>query len=494
MKIALANSAFENLGIEYISAVLKPHHETFLLFDPLLFNDAYINIKWLAKVFEYKKILLKQLESNTPDMVAFSVVSDTYVWACNLAKSIKERYKDITIVFGGVHVTAVPFEVLKEPYIDYIIIGEGEYPILELANALENKLSVASIKNLGYKQNQIPILNSPRALIQDLDVLPFPDKELFLRSNPCKIHDYGIITSRGCYYACTYCHNSADRKMVWCGTEKYFRQRSVNNVIQELKIAKHKYKCKQISIWDECFTFYVEWLKQFCSQYRREIDLPFWANVHPAHVSKEVVELLEQAGCTRVEMGVQVLNQSIKKEILHRHESIESIESAIKMFKESNIRIEVDIILGIPFMKESDYIEMVEFFDKVRPSSIHTFWLRYYPSTDIVDIALKHNILSNDEIQNIRQGEFVNSSILGGNTKSVTLEKYQTLLTFLPYMSSRLIQRILRNNRIKYIPRVTAINRIILYLLDIKHHDEVVGRRYIQKTFYFTWKKLLSIW
>lgn len=490
MKIAIVNSAFENLGIEYISSVLKQNHETYLLFDPLLFNDSYIQIKSLAKMFDYTNILIKKVSSNIPDLIAFSVSSDTYKWACQLANEIKNHFCNIPIVFGGVHVTAVPLEVLRQPFVDYVIIGEGEYPMLDLANALERGNTCYDIMNVGYKKNQELFLNPPRDLIQDLDKLPFPDKDLYLSCHPCKLYDYGIITSRGCYYACTYCHNSADRKMAWSGKGKYFRQRSVSNVIEELENAYKKYNFKQVSIWDECFTFNIDWLKNFCAEYKKRIGLPFWANVHPDHVNEEIIRLLQDAGCTRVEMGIQILNSHIKKEILHRKESINTIRSVIKLFRASKIRIEVDVILGIPFAEEYDYKEMVLFFNEVRPNSIHTFWLRYYPSTEIVDIAYKNNILTHNELNMINQGEYNVSSILGGNTKNSRLEKYQTLLTFLPFISNKIIQTIVKRNWIKYIPKTTSVNRILLYLLDLRYHDEIVGRRFIKKTLYFMLYKI----
>lgn len=489
MKIALVNPAFESLGVEYISAVLKKRHETFLVFDPLLFNDSYVCVKFLARIFDYTNQILSQILNEKPQLIAFSVTSDTYGWACRLAETIKNKFPHIPIVFGGVHVTAVPLEVLKKAFVDYVIIGEGEYPMLDLADALEQDIRVNEIMNLGYKNGEELVINPPRMLIQTLDELPFPDKDLFFSRNPYRLFDYGIITSRGCYYACTYCHNSADRKQAWNKQGKYFRQRSVANVIEELKVAKEKYKYKEISIWDECFTFNFEWLAEFCLQYKYEIGVPFWANIHPDHVTEETVRLLEYAGCSRVEMGVQILNSEIKRNVLHRKETKETIENVINMFSKSKVRIEIDIILGIPFMQEDDYKELVEFFNKAKPHSIHTFWLRYYPSTEIVDIAKENNFLSDEDINSLVNGEYNTSSILGGNTKNHLLEKYQALLTFLPHLSEKRVNKILKKNWIRFFPRITAINRIILYILDFKYHDEVIGKRFIKKTFYFMWRK-----
>lgn len=73
MKIALVNPAFESLGVEYISAVLKKRHETFLVFDPLIFSDNYVCIKFLATIFDYTKQILNQISRNKPQLIAFKL-------------------------------------------------------------------------------------------------------------------------------------------------------------------------------------------------------------------------------------------------------------------------------------------------------------------------------------------------------------------------------------------------------------------------------------
>ena len=130
MKIAFVYPAFENLGIEYISAMLKKYgHETFLLFDPQLFNDLFLKMKFISKIFDYQDEIVKSIEKRRPQPVAFSVVSDNFNCACSYAEKIKRKFPNIIIAFGGPHITAVPENVLSNWFVDFVISGEGEYPM-----------------------------------------------------------------------------------------------------------------------------------------------------------------------------------------------------------------------------------------------------------------------------------------------------------------------------------------------------------------------------
>jgi len=108
MKVAFAHPGFENLGIEYLSAVLKQHgHAVKLFLDPTLFRDTFLNTAFPAKVFAYRERLLKRILAYGPDVIAFSVVTVNYQWACDFAARIKE-VASTPIVFGGNHVTSAP--------------------------------------------------------------------------------------------------------------------------------------------------------------------------------------------------------------------------------------------------------------------------------------------------------------------------------------------------------------------------------------------------
>ena len=493
MKIAFAYPAFENLGIEYISAVLKRDgHETFLLFDPQLFNDPYLSIKPLAKMFQYENRIMREIEQIKPDIVAFSVVSDNFRWACYYAEKIKTKYPNIKTMFGGQHITAVARNALQNWFIDFTITGEGEYPTLELVNALRDQGDYSTIANLGYKKDGDVFVNDPRPLIQDLDDLPFPDTDLFLDKNPYAHKEYSIITARGCVHKCSYCHNSMDRNILWKHCGKFLRRRSIDNIIQELKERKEKYGFETLCIWDEVFTYDEKWLEEFCAVYKNEIGVPYWTFIHPFHVTPRVVSLLKESGCWEVEMGVQTLNQDVKDNILHRYEKKEDVVNAIKLFEGSGVRLVVDVIFGLPQLKDEDYIELIDTFNRYRPSKIQTFWLRYYPKTDIIPIAKDKGLLTETEIDEIDNGIPTRAAASGGSKIDPAFEKYQTMLTLLPFLSQKGIDNFLKNSQRVKVPRIAKFGHIVTRAFDLKNKYDCGGRRYKGRMLYFTGKKFFS--
>jgi len=237
-------------------------------------------------------------------------------------------------------------------------------------------------KNIWFKKNGWVIKNDVRPLIQDLDSLPFPDKDLFKLYVPDKHKRYTIMTSRGCPYTCTYCTHSYQKKLYY-GKGKYFRRRSVSNVIAELKFAKSKYNCSSFIFHDDTFNCDIPWLKEFVLQYKKEISLPFFCWLEPSNVNLESIKLLKRANCCSVEMGVQSVDEDMKKRFLNRYETNEQIKYAMKLLYNFQIYCTVDIIFGLPMQNEKALLECVKFFNENRPDDINIFWLKIFPKTTI---------------------------------------------------------------------------------------------------------------
>src|SRR3972149_11506362 len=139
IKILFLSSVFKNIGMEYLSACLKQKgHDTRLLFDPRLFDipSKSFSNQVLSKAFSMRKRLLKEAYAYQPDLIAFSAVSADYKWAISFAKDLKKIMKT-RIVFGGYHPTALPEKVILEDCIDYVITGEGEGALVDLAEGIE---------------------------------------------------------------------------------------------------------------------------------------------------------------------------------------------------------------------------------------------------------------------------------------------------------------------------------------------------------------------
>ncbi|MBF0331214.1 MAG: B12-binding domain-containing radical SAM protein [Candidatus Omnitrophica bacterium] len=404
MKIAFVAFGYENLGIEYLSSYLKEKgHETALVFDPALFKTYHLQNDFLAGIFNFRKNIVDKILAVHADVVAFSVLSDNYQWAKGIAEEVKHLRKDVVIVFGGIHPSSVPELVISEDAVDYVCVGESEEALAELVDALENMKDTVSIRNVWAKRDGVIFKNAPRDLIGNLDVLPLPDKDLFYAEYKGFTDNiYMTMTSRGCPYQCTYCYNSYLMEL-YADKGKYLRRFSVKRVIEELLLAKEKYGMKRIVFVDDVFISHPDWLEEFTGEYKKKIDLPFGCLVHPFFVNKRVVDLLKRAGCTSVGMGIQTLNEPLKKEVLGRFESNAVVEEAISLFKKANIFIYVDFIFGLPGESNDDVIKAALFLSKTRPDGVSTLWLRYYPKADIIRIAKIRNILSGADEERINQ-------------------------------------------------------------------------------------------
>ena len=473
MKVVFVCRGFESLSAEYLSAVLtRAGHQTRLVYDPTpagFFHYRFKKNPFYRRLFDFQRDTVEKIISSDAGLVAFSVVSDSYGWACDIAAKLKER-KNIPVIFGGIHPSSVPQRVIKQSFVDYICGGEGEGAWLELVDALDKGADTKNIANIWAKSNSEIISNPLRPLIEDLDSIPFPDRDLFYNTYKGFVNDiYWILCGRGCMYSCSFCYNS-HFKTLYKGKGNYLRRRSVTNVIEELKWAKEKYKIKKIFFLDDIFTSDADWLREFCRNYKQEkIKLPFYCAIYPVFSDKtgEMVSLLEDAGCTAVGMGVQSLDEKARKEILHRPGSNEEIVKIIELFSKTKMFLYPDIILGIPFQDEAGLIGTAEFFNRYRPDAVSIFWLRYYPETEITRIAQDKGVLSLEELEYNKESKNCLPPTDRGSTYNRSMAKLGDLITMSCFIPSWLLKFLVKTRFYKLLPGATshAFNYFVSFLV-----------------------------
>ena len=402
MKTVFIQASFENLGIQYLSSILKKAgHETDLVFDPRLFNDTIIYNKPLSDIFNFKSHVIKKVLESNCDLIAFSITTDIYNWSLDLARTLK-RYINTPIVFGGPHPSAVPEQVLKNEAVDFVISGEGEEALLELAACLSESKTHTAIKNLWYKKNGKIMGNDVRELIRDLDTIPFPDKKLYSDTMTDFGGSYRTIASRGCPFNCSYCHNSMLRKL-YNSPKRFWRVRSVDNVIEELRSAKNKNKISSVFFTDDLFPYDIKWLSVFAEMYQKYINLPFWCYVHPTTVNEKTIALLEKAGCATAAIGLDSIDIAVNQKMCHRNVTRDRIERAIKLFHKRKIGLFGGYILGYPEQSSEQLIKDVNFYNENKVDGISVYWIRYYPGTNIREVAKQAGRLKDEDIDKLEK-------------------------------------------------------------------------------------------
>ncbi|MBZ9577947.1 B12-binding domain-containing radical SAM protein [Patescibacteria group bacterium] len=489
MKLMFVYGAFENLGIEYLSAVLKSHgHFTRLAFDPKLFNDPFISIKYLDKVFNYEKFLIKQIIDYCPDIVAFSVVSSEYIWALRLAQQLKEHLPPAHITFGGIHPTSVPEKVLKNSCVDSVIIGEGEYPLLDLANSFRKKKVDYSIRNIWFRHDGEIIRNPLRPYIDDLDTLPFPDKELYYEVIPRYRNGYTAITRRGCVNSCSYCHNSVWQKLY--PGQKKIRFRSVQNVIQELKEAKKRYNFKRLRINDDLFTCNEQWLKEFSNQYKKYIDIPSYCFGSPGTINENVMKYLKNIKCYQLCLGVQSTSQVLRKKILNREEDNNQVREVIHLCRKFKIRCVVDNIIGLPQETENDLVEMAKFYNENRPNRICVFWLIYFPGTPIIKAGIRERALTNELIDVLEENPCKAANTLQNKVHPKNKIRFHWLLLILHFLPPGIYNWFIEKRLYLFLPLFSPSIIEAPFTMLAKDRLDISRRRYYIRYSYFTMKKI----
>lgn len=401
----LLSGGFVTFGPMWLSAVLKQHgHEC---------DIAGVNYNEVEKTFQEFK----------PDIVAYTTFSGGHKTYLDWNRQLKQKYRFFSM-FGGPHTTFSP-EMVEEEGVDAICRGEGFEAMPEFVNKLEKGADIANVKNWWVKVNGTIHKNEQRPLIKDLDILPPPDRSLYN-----KYKDYmlartaTVMTSQGCPFNCTYCHNHQLHKMRLKG-DPVFRQRSVDHVIKELKELKRDYpKIEYLIFRDEILTVNKKWIKEFSEKYPREVGLPFYCLMRPEIIQADVIDNLIKAGLYYIGIGVESGNDFIRTEVLNRKMTKEQIINGLKILKDRNVKFSMYNIIGAPHETLETAMETWALTVKCKPTFCDAFLLTPYPKTEIYDYSVANGFFD----PNIQYPETYHERIILNLKDRRQLENFMHLL------------------------------------------------------------------
>jgi len=389
----LQEPGFPN-GVGYLSAVLNDNgHKT-----SLLLLDSFNKIKINHKI---KKFM--------PNLIAVNSTSDQITLSKKIVDFIHKKF-NLPIILGGVHATVAPEECVNLPGVTGICRGEGEYAMLEFVDALEKNKDFTKTKNFWFRKDKKIIKNPLRQLIQNLDSLPFPNRELLDYQglvNARKDRDAEFIASRGCPYPCAYCINQFYKK-IYTNKGRFVRFRSVDNLITEIKNVISRYNAKTITFHDDTFTLNEIWLKKFCEKYKKEVNKPFFCNSRPDTLNEHNIRLLKSTGCVKINIGIEAGNDTIRNRILKRNITKKQIIKSFKLCKKYGIKILAFNMVGIPNETGDNIRETIKLNKKVRPNIIFASIFRPYPGTELFNLCKKNGWLTKRRVSSY----FENTSVL----------------------------------------------------------------------------------
>jgi anaerobic magnesium-protoporphyrin IX monomethyl ester cyclase len=348
------------LGIMYLASVCRENKIDVNLID-LTFDRS-----WTA----YEKRITEQ----KPDVVGFTALSPFYDDVLTAVSITKKVVPNAKIIIGGPHATAQPLEVIKNDFVDIVVVGEAEQTIVPLLNALENQSDLKEVKGIVFKKDG-QIIQTEKPEYVNLETLPFPAREMlptakkYFRQIPLfpSIPPVGfIIASRGCPFNCSFCQPML-REIF--GNKVRFR--SPQSVLRELDELVEKYHIKSLYFIDDNMTVNKKWLYEICDGIeKRNYGLIIGVQGKADTLTPEMAERLKRINCRYMSFGVESGNQRILDEIMGKHLTIAQIENAFKICEQNNILTCASLMIGSPGDTKETIMDTVKLLERIRPNFI----------------------------------------------------------------------------------------------------------------------------
>lgn len=389
-----------SLGLMYIATVLKERGH-----DCLVYNGDFATYSLTGHegvTVDYKNYINEiahktshvwvdfsnLLEEFKPDYVGISMLTPKYGSAIEVAKIVRNYSPDITVFVGGIHPTLQPAETLKESSFDIAVVGEGEETVVELIKVLESNESLSSVKGIYYKENGMISQNPPRQLMEDIDVIPFPDFTLLHRFEEYS-PDYlnRILTSRGCPFKCVYC---ASNKL-W--TRKV-RFRAPEKVFEEIKYRYTKFGIRFFKFNDDTFTLNRQRLEKLCGLIIKDkIKIKWMCDTRSDKLNEDILKIMKKAGCRQVNIGVESGSEKILN-FIQKGESLETTRNAFLLAKKLKVNTLAYFMMGFPSETKEDVQQSIKTMREIKPDSVCWSLFTPYPGTEIYNHLVENGLLA----------------------------------------------------------------------------------------------------
>jgi len=366
------------LGLAWIASVLEEHgHEVKIVDSPTLG----------LSIGDFVEIV----KSWNPDIVGLSSLTPTIRLAYKAARAVKAVDEGIKVVMGGVHVTFLWREVLEEcPYVDYVVLGEGEESMPRLVEALEGKAELSEVQGIALRNESGEAVWTGPWRPVDLEKLPPPARQLLpmdkytVFGKPVRV--VHVMASRGCPYGC-----------IFCATSYYFgrrvRYRRVEQVLDEVAECVDKYKTKTFAFTDDELTINRRWMESFIKGLReRGLDIQWSCGARVDSVDERLLAKMFSSGCTMIYFGVESGSQETINKIGKRID-LKQAERVFEVIKRMGGSAVATFILGLPWETVDDMRKTVEFALKLDPDYAQFTYATPYPGTPLYEMAKKYDLI-----------------------------------------------------------------------------------------------------
>jgi radical SAM superfamily enzyme YgiQ (UPF0313 family) len=356
----------------------------------------------------------------SPDLVAFSAISH-YARRLRRWTSWAHEAGGAPVVVGGVHATFAPDEIAALPGVTFTCVGEGEYALLELCEALERGRDPTGIPNLWARRGGDVVRNAPRPIVANLDELPDPDLSVFDVAGlfTSRQGQFTYLMSRGCAYRCTYCAAHAQMNVA-PRLGAFWRFLSPARAVEQVRtlLDRHLPGATHVSFCDAILFPNQRWLAEFAPRFRARVGLPISCNMRADRLDEATVARMAEAGVRRVRLGVESGNAHLTREVLQRHLELGDLRRGYALLRAYGIERWSYNIVGLPTETLPQALETVRFNAEIDPELAMAFIFYPYPGTDLHRLCRERGMLTDREYDHykvgvaIRQPQFRDADVL----------------------------------------------------------------------------------
>ncbi|UCE19456.1 MAG: B12-binding domain-containing radical SAM protein [Gemmatimonadota bacterium] len=355
-------------GILYLASAIQDNFETAVI------DSQFYDVS--------SEKIAERILSLYPDVVGLSVNYHFFLRnAKKIAQNVKKIEPNITIVFGGSFATFLADELIKETFIDIVVLKEGEVSFGLCLKRLERKTSLRDIPGIVFKENSRTHRNEFSSYINNLDSVSFPDYSFL--ENP-EQYLAKIVSSRGCNFNCIYCTTPT----MW----KKWRARTPSNIIEEIKDKVRRFNIDSFHFADDNFCVDKKRMYEIMHRIEKEnlgIRLGFSSRIEL--VDDDMLEQCAKANFKTIFFGVESGSERILNHLRRRY-SVSDIEKTIDKAIECGILPFVSFMIGMPWETADDIEQTFRLMQRINTPAIGLHVFTPYPGTEVYNHPEKYGI------------------------------------------------------------------------------------------------------
>jgi radical SAM superfamily enzyme YgiQ (UPF0313 family) len=335
------------------------------------------------------KQTIQRIRELEPDMIVIETSTPSIRIDLDTTKKIKEAIGVPTVLIDC-HATYFHKELIKEPYVDFVVRGEFEMAVTHLAETLRDKKDMHKVLGVTWKNDKGEVIVNPdRPLIEDLDTLPYPARDLVdqskYRQELCRYKPYfQLFTSRGCPFHCIFC--------LWPGVlfKNKVRLRKVSKVVDEIEYLQQEYGAREVYLYDDTLNVSIQRVMDICNELLdRKVNISWLCQLRPDKCSLEMFKLMKKSRCRLVVIGVESGSQELLDNSIDKKITLDQARNAVKWAKQAGITVHLTFVLGVPGETKETIKQTYEFIKEVQPDAFQVSVATPYPGTRYYEL-IKH--------------------------------------------------------------------------------------------------------